>query len=36
LVRALFDNPQSWEWATFEDEADVPLDWALPQDLQLA
>ncbi len=36
LVRALFDNPQCWEWVTFEDEADAPLDWALPQDLQLA
>ena len=36
LVRALFDNPRSWEWVTFEDEADAPLDWALPQDLQLA
>ena len=36
LVRALFDNPESWEWVTFEDEADAPLDWALPQDLQLA
>ena len=36
LVRALFDHPQSWEWVTFEDEADAPLDWALPQDLQLA
>ena len=36
LVRALFDHPQSWEWVIFEDEADAPLDWALPQDLQLA
>ena len=36
LVRALFEHPQSWEWVTFEDEADAPLDWALPQDLQLA
>ena len=36
LVRALFANPQSWEWVTFEEEADAPLDWALPQDLQLA
>ena len=36
LVRALLDSPRSWEWVTFEDEADAPLDWALPQDLQLA
>ena len=36
LVRALFDNPQSWEWATFEDVSDSPLDWTLPQDLQIA
>ena len=36
LVRALFEHPQGWEWVTFEDEADAPLDWALPQDLQLA
>ena len=36
LVRELFANPQSWEWVTFEEEADAPLDWALPQDLQLA
>ena len=36
LVRALFDSPQSWEWATFEDVADSPLDWTLPQDLQIA
>ena len=36
LVRELFANPQSWEWVTFKEEADAPLDWALPQDLQLA
>ena len=36
LVRALFDSPQSWEWATYEDVADSPLDWTLPQDLQIA
>lgn len=36
LVRALFDSPQSWEWATFEDVSDSPLDWTLPQDLQIA
>ena len=36
LVRALFDSPGCWEWATFEDVSDSPLDWSLPQDLQIA
>ena len=36
LVRELFASPQSWEWATFDDAAEAPLDWTLPQDLQLA
>ena len=27
LVRALFDNPDHWEWVTFDDPADS-LDWA--------
>ena len=36
LVRALFDSPECWEWATFEDVSESPLDWSLPQDLQIA
>jgi len=36
LVRALFSQQQRWEWVTFEDEADAPIDWSLPADLQLA
>lgn len=36
LVRALFDSPGCWEWATFEGVSDSPLDWSLPQDLQIA
>jgi len=36
LVRELFASPQSWEWATFDDASEAPLDWTLPQDLQLA
>jgi UDP-3-O-[3-hydroxymyristoyl] N-acetylglucosamine deacetylase len=34
LVRALFEQPQCWEWATFEDPAESPVDWTLPTDLQ--
>jgi UDP-3-O-[3-hydroxymyristoyl] N-acetylglucosamine deacetylase len=36
LVRALFDSPGCWEWATFEGVSDSPMDWSLPQDLQIA
>jgi len=36
LVRALFSQQELWEWVTFEDEADAPIDWSLPADLQLA
>ena len=35
LVRALFDNPDYWEWATFDDPADSPLDWAFSGEEQL-
>ena len=34
LVRKLFEQPQCWEWATFEDPAESPVDWTLPTDLQ--
>ena len=34
LVRALFEQPQCWEWATFEDSAESPVDWTLSTDLQ--
>ena len=34
LVRALFEEPQCWEWATFEDRAESPVDWTLSTDLQ--
>jgi UDP-3-O-[3-hydroxymyristoyl] N-acetylglucosamine deacetylase len=34
LVRALFEQPQCWEWATFEDPAESPVDWTLSTDLQ--
>ncbi len=34
LVRALFEEPQCWEWATFEDPAESPVDWTLSTDLQ--
>ena len=34
LVRALFDEPQCWEWATFKDPAESPVDWTLSTDLQ--
>lgn len=34
LVRALFEQPQCWEWVTFEDPAESPVDWTLSTDLQ--
>ena len=34
LVRAPFEQPQCWEWATFEDRAESPVDWTLSTDLQ--
>ena len=34
LVRALFEQPECWEWATFDDPAESPVDWTLSQDLQ--
>ena len=34
LVRALFEQSQCWEWATFEDPAESPVDWTLSTDLQ--
>ena len=34
LVRALFEQPECWEWATFEDRAESPVDWTLSTDLQ--
>ena len=34
LVRELFEQPQCWEWATFEDPAESPVDWTLSTDLQ--
>jgi UDP-3-O-[3-hydroxymyristoyl] N-acetylglucosamine deacetylase len=34
LVRALFEQPECWEWATFDDPAESPIDWTLSQDLQ--
>ena len=34
LVRKLFEQPQCWEWATFEDPAESPVDWTLSTDLQ--
>ena len=34
LVRALFEQPQCWEWATFKDPAESPVDWTLSTDLQ--
>jgi len=36
LVRELLSRPSSWEWATFEDESDAPMDWAMQRDLQWA
>ena len=35
LVRALLKSPNSWEWATFEDTDDAPIDWAVSRELQL-
>ena len=34
LVRALFEQPECWEWATFDDPAESPVDWTVSQDLQ--
>ena len=34
LVRALFEQPECWEWATFDDLAESPVDWTLSQDFQ--
>ncbi len=34
LVRALFEQPECWEWATFDDPTESPVDWTLSQDLQ--
>ena len=34
LVRALFEQPECWEWATFDDPAESPVDWTLSKDLQ--
>ncbi len=34
LVRALFEQPECWEWATFDDPAESPVDWTLSQHLQ--
>ena len=36
LVRALLQAKQSWEWVTYEEVADAPIDWSIPADLQLA
>ncbi|MDG2460094.1 MAG: UDP-3-O-acyl-N-acetylglucosamine deacetylase [Luminiphilus sp.] len=36
LVRALLKAPHCWEWVTYEDVADAPMDWSIPPDLQLA
>ena len=36
LVRALLSREDSWEWATFEDEGEAPMEWSLPRDLQWA
>lgn len=35
LVRALFKSPERWEWATFEDTDDAPIDWTVSRELQL-
>ena len=34
LIRALFEQPECWEWATFDDPAESPVDWTLSKDLQ--
>ena len=36
LVRALMSREHSWEWATFEDTDEAPMEWSLPRDLQWA
>ncbi len=36
LVRELLNCPSRWEWATFDNEFDAPMEWALPRDLQWA
>ena len=36
LVRALMSREDSWEWATFEDTDEAPMEWSLPRDLQWA
>ena len=35
LVRALLAQQDSWEWATFENASQSPLNWPLPHNLQL-
>jgi len=35
LVRALLKSPERWEWATFEDADDAPIDWTVSRELQL-
>ena len=35
LVRALLKSPDSWEWATFDDASDAPIDWTISGELQL-
>ncbi len=35
LVRALLKSPERWEWATFEDTDDAPIDWTVSRELQL-
>ena len=34
LVRALLKSPERWEWATFEDTDDAPIDWTVSRELQ--
>ena len=36
LVRALMSREDSWEWTTFEDIDEAPMEWSLPRDLQWA
>ena len=36
LVRALMSREDSWEWTTFEDTDEAPMEWSLPRDLQWA
>lgn len=35
LVRVLLKSPERWEWATFEDTDDAPIDWTVSRELQL-